>query len=148
MNEHEAQELVRSIEQHWRTDFGDEGRRIWRDAIRPYDSVLAAVAVTKLAEQQSFPPRVAELREMIRGLMADERSGRPALPEAPAGRLPEWVPLWLWLRSRGDWRMLPQQQGWELAGERVEREQYPQVMEEWVAAGSPRVAMPPVGAEL
>lgn len=56
--------------------------------------------------------------------------------------IPDWVLVWTWMRHNGDFRTLPQQEGWEMATSRVERDQYQQAVNKWRAAGSPREAMP------
>ena len=139
MNDREAQQLVRSIEEHWRTDFGDDGRRIWRDAMRYHDSVTASVAVQKLSETESYPPRVVDVREMIKKLEADERVNTPALPEPPPGPVPEWVLVWRWARYERDPQVntaFPQQHPFHQPPYLTDDE-YRELHAEWLKEGAP-----------
>lgn len=139
MDEREAQELVRSVEAAWRIDFGQDGRRIWREAMMRYDSVIASIAVVKLAERQRERPTVADVRHMILKLEADQRADEPALPEPEPENIPTWVFVWRWARyvrdPRED-RPFPQQHPHHQPPY-LSEQVYEALRQEWRNAGEP-----------
>ena len=139
MTEAQAHGVVRTVEATWKVDFGEDGRRIWRNALTGYDYDTALKGVQRLAERQRFRPTVAELRETIRGLVADARNDAPALPEPKVGKLPEWVLVWRWLRSGREPAVLtplPQQHPHHQPPYLTDTE-YQTLRDEWVTAGQP-----------
>lgn len=110
MEEREAQEIVRMVESAWRVDYGEQGRRLWRDMLLPYGPELATKATAQLAQRQRERPTIADLRQVILSLRRQEidREGWRELPPEKPIR-PEWVARWERAHAVGDDRVFPEQ---------------------------------------
>lgn len=121
MNDQEAQEQVRAIEHLWKVDFGEDGRRIWRESLVKLDATKTAIAVQRLHETVRYRPTVSDVREVVRKLERDDLSARPKVEQQATSS--RGVPLWVkrWIASRylfhrfgkeQDMRPFPEQEGY------------------------------------
>lgn len=116
MTEREAQEIVRMVESTWSADFGEAGRRVWRDVLEPFDAELGVAAVAKLAENplpaNRSKPQPSDLRSMCvilhRAEQDRERFQRRAIPRGRQFE-PEWVKRWRRAHAAGETRHFPEQ---------------------------------------
>lgn len=130
------------VESAWQCDFGQDGRKLWKDMLYEHDAELATKAVARLSKTMSQRPRIADLRQMIFHLRADERAKMPGIPEPKYGtEPPEWV--WVWsfcrhMRSPRFYIPFPQQEPYVDPSETISRERFDELREEWLQAGSPK----------
>jgi hypothetical protein len=117
VNEREAQESTRAVEQMWEIELGPERSR-WIEALLPFDSVTVSSAILKLYESAVNKPTVEELiaSTIAMGRVREEFEARrePRLTDANPILAP-WVLGWAVARHRhGDFRVLPgQKEGYD-----------------------------------
>ena len=95
MTDREAQEIIRMVESNWSFDL-EQARALWRQELLPYDAEIGTRAVARLARTSKFPPRLADLLEVVK-MFHRERQGESAvegeaLPRPSSKeRVPGWV---------------------------------------------------------
>lgn len=114
----------------------------WVDQISRLDNYRAAFSVAEGFGLNA--DRFPSFREFKQAYQAENDRLRPQLAQieerAETGRgIPDWVPVWKWLRHNGDFRPLPQQPGWDIASERIERAEYQRLAAEHKQAPMPSV---------
>jgi hypothetical protein len=138
MTDREAQQIVRTVEETWRLDFGGEGRRIWRESMMRYEHDVAMRAVRRLAERQRERPTIADVKQVIRDITQLATPVR-ALPEPKQSDIPDWVLVWRWarwLREPPVTTPFPQQLPHHQPPYLTEP-QYAALRDEWIIAGHP-----------
>lgn len=148
MNADQAKETVRAIEQVWNCSLAGD-YLAWEEALLPLDSLTAAAAILRLSERHKEHPEIADIVRTASDIQTeeDEEKPRPKTSTAlsPAGgrvyETPEWVSIWSFMRfAKKDFRMLSQQDYGFVAGLKfLTPEEYEEIRQEWIAAGSPRM---------
>ena len=130
------------IESTWQCDYGQDGRRLWKQMLHDHDPDLAVHAIARLSKTQRFKPMIADLAQLLKHLQEDARSKVPGIPEQKFGKEPpEWVWVWGWcrnMRAPRNYLPFPQQLGFVDETQMMSPEAYKELREEWVTAGSPR----------
>lgn len=141
MTEREAGELVRAVEHLWRFEMDSGARAIWIQSIQQMESTHVSEAVLRLSERQRERPTLADIRNMIRHIVANHaaRDVRPALPRGTE-EIPTWVQVWAWARwAKGDQRAFPQQSDHVISD--MTPGEYDVLEAEWRESGSPSVTV-------
>lgn len=122
MDDRQAQESVRAIEQMWECELGSE-REQWREALMPFDSVTVAGTILKLYESSSDRPSIPELVEAVDEMtrLKGESARADSVPDDPEPvedmdrgafeiEIPPWIKGWAVARYRhNDGRSFPEQ---------------------------------------
>lgn len=155
MDEKQAQESVRAVEQMWSFELGDSARDLWRNAMLPFDSLTVAGAILKLHEGTGGRPRLNEFKKAVEEMSAEKETAMGSHPVAKTAIAEplEWVNVWHWIRfTNADLRAMPQQdylgvvRGTSL--EEMTAKEYEEVRRQWLAAGSPKVTVAQIVAGL
>lgn len=125
MNEQQALESIKAVEQMWETDIIE--RLIWKEALAPLDNATVAAALLKLYEGSPGVPTIDQVVEASREMELErvvDQSGRPdSMPQSGrpdskplpiadnfAVPLDPWVKAWAVARFKHkDYRVFPQQ---------------------------------------
>ena len=112
-----------------------------------YDPDVATRALAELSQRLSFRPTVADLKNAILKVRADDAAARmDALPRGNGrAETSEWVWVWSWARFKRepqDWRPFPQQSGHRDPLNQMSTKEYGELRDEWLAAGSPKAEHP------
>lgn len=135
------------IESNWSFDLSI-ARQVWRDQLVEWDVGLAMRAITHLAANLAFRPKLADIVDAMR--MFREKDARDALEamkakevEPPKGTYatPEWVWVWLWSThycNPPETRSFPQQDLYADPLNTMTVPEYEALRDAWLAAGAPR----------
>lgn len=148
MDEQQAQESVRAVEQMWDFELGASARKLWHNAMLPYDSVTVAGAILKLHEGSHDRPRLNEFKQAVEEMSADKEKSLRSHPVARTAVMEplEWVQVWFHMRfTLRDFRALPQQDYLGIVSgtslEEMNMKEYEEARRQWVGAGSPVVSI-------
>lgn len=148
MDEQQAQESVRAVEQMWDFELGASARQLWRNAMMPYDSVTVAGAILKIHDGSRERPRLNDFKHAVEEMTAEKETAMRAHPVARTvvDEPLEWTHVWSWLRfTEGDFRAMPQQDYMGIVSgtslEEMSMKEYEEVRRKWLAAGAPKVKL-------
>jgi hypothetical protein len=148
VDERQAQESVSAVEQMWDFELGDSARKLWHNAMAPFDSVTVAGAILKLHDTRKERPRLNEFKAAVEEMTAAKETSLRAHPVARtvSDDPLDWIHVWNWLRfTNNDFRALPQQDYLGIVSgsslEEMTMKEYEEVRRQWLAAGSPKVTL-------
>jgi hypothetical protein len=118
MDERQAQESCRAVEQMWEIELSGELRADWVTALLPYDSITVAGAILKLYESTKGAPILSDLVQAVVEMERERRQFEDpgvsedddVVAEEILIELMPWLRAWAVARYRHrDFRPLPEQ---------------------------------------
>lgn len=131
MKSEEAETVLGWIAGGFNHRFTEDERMVWLTELSSLDAQAATDVAAKMTRTPGMRlPRVSEFRKAVR-----DHQHPPTVPNHgdPArfghGQCPRFVLVWQWLRHRGDWRGLPQQEPHRI--DTVDAATYAALEKEW-----------------